>query len=102
MQLHFKVKIVSLVRDFNWRCILGMLTIYFIFYPSLGVLVEGFGVLLNGFCGTGIGVTSYGDNISMIAITKVTKRIGEPNSPRVPSSQTHYSKCKAISKFNII
>ena len=59
---------------------------FLIFYPSLGVLVEGFGVLLNGVCGTGIGVTSYGDNISMIAITKVTK------SPTIQFDNS-YCKC---------
>lgn len=41
---------------------------------SRGILVEGFGCTLAGLWGTGCGTTTYGENISAIAITKVGSR----------------------------
>lgn len=39
-----------------------------------GIMVEGIGSVLSGFCGTGSGLTSFSQNIGAIAITKVGSR----------------------------
>lgn len=36
-----------------------------------GIMFEGIGSVLSGFCGTGSGLTSFSQNIGAIAITKV-------------------------------
>lgn len=43
---------------------------YSIAYSS-GVLFEGIGSIIAGVCGSGIGLTSYSENIGIIGITKV-------------------------------
>uniref|UniRef100_A0A914WAV6 Solute carrier family 23 member 2 n=1 Tax=Plectus sambesii TaxID=2011161 RepID=A0A914WAV6_9BILA len=40
-----------------------------------GVLIEGVGVLLAGLFGSGVGVTTYSENIGVINITKVASRV---------------------------
>lgn len=37
-----------------------------------GILVDGIGCVLSGLIGTGVGSTSYGENVGAIAITKVS------------------------------
>lgn len=36
-----------------------------------GIMVEGFGCIISGFCGTASGLTSFSQNVGAIAITKV-------------------------------
>lgn len=39
-----------------------------------GIMIEGIGCIISGFCGTGSGLTSFSQNIGAIAITKVGSR----------------------------
>ena len=44
-------------------------------------MIEGFGVMLSGLWGSGVGLTSYSGNIGTIGITKVSLLTGVKGRP---------------------